>query len=154
MATFSATTRNREVVPAERAEIWAALTDPTLLPRLTPYLDKITVDGDHWRWQMSKLPVLSVSVAPSFTERMEFDDHSRIEFTHDPPAGQDEKAAAEGTYHLKDAGPGRTDLSIELTLRIDLPLPRAAAPAVGRVMKGVMDRMGTKFAANLMEHLR
>ena len=154
MATFTATTRNREVVPAGRAEIWAALTDPTLLPELTPYLDKITVDGDHWRWEMSRLPVLSVVVAPSFTELMEFDDHSRIGFTHDPPEGQREQAAAEGSYHLEDAGPGKTDLSIELTLQVDLPLPRAAAPAVRRVMKGVMDRMGQKFAMNLMAHLR
>ena len=154
MATFTATTRNREVVPAERAEIWQALSDPTLLPKLTPYLDKITVDGDHWRWEMTRLPVLSVVVAPAFTERMEFDEKSRIEFTHDPPQGQDEKAAAEGTYHLKDAGPGKTDLSIELTLQIDLPLPRAAAPAVGRVMRTVMNRMGQKFATNLMDHLR
>ena len=154
MATFTATTRNREVVPAGRAEIWEALTDPTLLPRLTPYLDTITVDGHHSRGEMTTLPVLSVSVAPSFTELMEFEEHSRIEFTHDPPAGQDEKAAAEGKYHLEDAGPGRTDLSIELTLEVDLPLPRVAAPAVGRVMKGVMDRMGQKFATNLMDHLR
>ena len=154
MATFTATTLNREVVPAERAEIWKVLTDPTLLPQLTPYLDQITVDGDHWRWEMNKLPVLGLSVAPSFTELMEFEEHSRIEFTHDPPAGQDEKAAAEGTYHLKDAGPGKTDLSIELTLAVDLPLPRAAAPAVSRVMSTVMDRMGQRFATNLMAHLR
>ena len=154
MATFKATTRNHEVVPAERADIWQALTDPTLLPKLTPYLDKITVDGDHWHWEMSRLPVLSVSVAPSFTELMEFDEKSRIEFTHDPPPGKDEKAAAEGTYHLKDAGPGQTDLSIVLTLQVQLPLPRSAAPAVNRVMGKVMDRMGQKFAANLLAHLR
>lgn len=154
MATFTATTRNRAVVAAERAEIWKALTDPTLLPELTPYLDKITVEGDHWHWEMARLPVLNLVVTPSFTELMEFDDHSRIVFTHDPPAGRDEKAAAEGTYRLEDAGPGRTDLSIELTLQVELPLPRAAAPAVGRVMKSVIDRMGQRFAANLMEHLR
>jgi hypothetical protein len=91
MARFSATTRNQAVVPAERAEIWRALTDPTLLPRLTPYLDRISVDGDRWRWEMSRLPVLSVSVAPSFTERMDFDPQERIDFTHAPPEGVDER---------------------------------------------------------------
>jgi hypothetical protein len=41
-----------------------------------------------------------------------------------------------------------------MTLEVDLPLPRAAAPAVGRVMRGVMQRMGDKFATNLLAHLR
>lgn len=153
MARFSASTKNTAVVPAERAEIWHTLTDPELLPRLTPYLRRITVDGDRWYWEMTRLPVLSVSVAPSFTEQMEFDSQERIEFTHAPPAGEDEKAAAEGSYHLTDVKDG-TELAIDLTLHVDLPLPRVAAPAVERVMRGVMDRMGEKFATNLMAHLR
>ena len=154
MATFTATTRNHEVVEADRADIWAALTDPVLLPRLTPYLDSITVDGDHWRWEMTKLPVLGISVAPAFTEKMVLDDQSSIRFTHDPPPGVRERAAAEGHYELSDAGDGRTALSIELTLHVDMPLPRVSAPAVRRVMERVMDRMGTKFASNLMQHVR
>lgn len=152
MATFTASTSSTAVVAAERAAIWETLTDPTLLPRLTPYLDKISVDGDHWYWEMSKLPVLSVSVAPSFTERMDFDPEQRIDFTHSPPAGTKEKAAAEGSYELEDH-PDGTKLSIDLTLKVDLPLPRASGPAVQRVMRGVMDRMGEKFATNLMRHL-
>lgn len=154
MARFTSTTRNQAVVPADRAEIWKVLTDPTLLPKLTPYLDRISVDGDHWRWEMTRLPVLSVSVAPSFTERMDFDPQERIDFTHDAPDGVDEKAAAEGTYTLEDAGDDGTELTIDLTLAVDLPLPKAAAPAVGRVMRGVMQRMGDKFARNLLAHLR
>lgn len=153
MATFTATTSNREVVKADRADIWAALTDPDLLPRLTPYLSRITVDGDHWRWEMTKLPVLGVSIAPAFTELMSFEEGRRIEYTHDPPDGKHEKAGAEGVYHLKDVD-GGTELSIDLTLCVDLPLPRASSRAVQRVMRGVMDRMGTTFARNLMTHLQ
>lgn len=152
MATFTASTSSTAVVAAERAAIWRTLTDPTLLPRLTPYLDKISVDGDHWHWEMARLPVLSVSLAPSFTERMDFDPEQRIDFTHSPPAGTTEKAAAEGSYALEDHPEG-TRLSIDLTLQVDLPLSRASGPAVQRVMRGVMDRMGEKFATNLMRHL-
>lgn len=154
MARFTSTTRSQAVVPAERVEVWQVLTDPRLLPKLTPYLDRILVDGDRWRWEMSRLPVLSVSVAPSFTERMDFDPQSRIDFTHEPPAGTTEKAAAEGTYTLEEVGPRETELTIDLTLTVDLPLPQVAAPAVGRVMQGVMARMGDKFAENLLDHLR
>ena len=154
MARFTATTRRQAVVPAERVEVWQVLTDPHLLPRLTPYLDRILVDGDRWRWEMSRLPVLSVSVAPSFTERMEFDPRSRIDFTHEPPPGTTEKAAAEGTYTLEEVAPRETQLTIDLTLTVDLPLPKVAAPAVGAVMQGVINRMGEKFAENLLEHLR
>jgi carbon monoxide dehydrogenase subunit G len=154
MARFTATTSRQAVVPAERVEVWQVLTDPHLLPRLTPYLDRILVDGNRWRWEMSRLPVLSVSVAPSFTERMDFDPQERIDFSHEPPPGTKEKAAAEGTYTLEEVSPRETELSIDLTLTVDLPLPGVAAPAVGRVMQGVLDRMGEKFAENLLDHLR
>ena len=152
MARFTASTRNQAVVRADRLEIWKALTDPQLLPRLTPYLSRIAVDGEHWRWEMVRLPVLNLTVAPSFTERMTFVEGERIEFTHDPPGGTTEKAAAEGWYRLTDV-PGGTGLEISLELCVDLPLPRAAAPAVNRVMKKVMDGMGDKFSKNLLAHV-
>ena len=152
MARFTASTRSDAVVQAERAEVWKVLTDPVLLPQLTPYLSRIVVDGEHWRWEMARLPVLNVTIAPSFTERMTFEEGKRIEFTHDPPAGTTERAAAEGWYELRDTDRG-TELSIDLALAVDLPLPRAAAPAVNRVMQRVMDGMGDKFAANLLAHV-
>lgn len=152
MARFTASTRSDAVVQADRTAVWKVLTDPVLLPQLTPYLSRIVVDGEHWRWEMVKLPVLHVSIAPSFTERMTFEEGKRIEFTHDPPAGTKERAAAEGWYELHETDQG-TELSIDLSLAVDLPLPRAAAPAVNRVMQRVMDGMGDRFAANLLEHV-
>ena len=152
MARFTASTRSDAVVRADRMKVWTVLTDPVLLPQLTPYLARIVVDGQHWRWEMVKLPVLNLTIAPSFTERMTFEEGKRIEFTHDPPAGAKERAAAEGWYELRDTDRG-TELSIDLSLAVDLPLPRAAAPAVNRVMQRVMDGMGDKFAANLLAHV-
>ncbi len=152
MARFTASTRSDAVVKADRMKVWAALTDPVLLPKLTPYLAKIVADGDHWRWEMVKLPVLNLTIAPSFTEKMTFEEGKRIEFTHDPPSGAKERAAAEGWYELSETDEG-TQLSIDLTLEVDLPLPRASAPAVNRVMKKVMDGMGDRFAANLLAHV-
>ena len=152
MATFTASTRSEALVKADRMKVWAALTDPDLLPRLTPYLSRIVVDGDHWRWEMVRLPVLNLNIAPSFTEKMTFEEGKRIEFTHDPPAGARERASAEGWYELSDTPEG-TQLSIDLGLCVELPLPRAAAPAVNRVMQRVMDGMGDKFAANLLAHV-
>jgi carbon monoxide dehydrogenase subunit G len=152
MARFTASTHSQALVQADREAIWKALTDPDLLPRLTPYLRHIAVDGDHWRWEMVRLPVLNLEVAPSFTERMTFVEGERIEFTHDPPAGVTEKAAAEGWYVLSEAT-GGTDLEISLELAVDLSLPRAAAPAVNRVMRKVMDGMGDRFSRNLLAHV-
>ncbi|MFC6286830.1 CoxG family protein [Nocardioides sp. GCM10027113] len=152
MARFTATTRSDAVVEVDRQRIWETLTDPAMLPRLTPYLDHIEVHGDHWRWEMSHLPVLHVSIAPSFTERMTFVEGRRIEFTHDPPAGRREHAGAEGHYDLEDVE-GGTRLRIELELGVDLALPRLAAPAVNRVMQAVIDAMGHRFSHNLLRHL-
>jgi carbon monoxide dehydrogenase subunit G len=152
MNTFSATTDSEAVVAADRDAIWAALTDPVLLPRLTPLLRRIDADGDRWRWEMSRVQVLGVGVSPCFTERMTFDAPHRIEYTHAPPQGMVERTGADGWYELTEVE-GGTRLRISLTLHVDLPLARAARPAVTGVMKAVMMRTGERFARNLLEHL-
>jgi carbon monoxide dehydrogenase subunit G len=152
MARFSSTTDSEAVVAADRGAIWAALTDPQLLPRLTPLLQRIDTDGDLWRWHLRRIPVLGVVVSPSFTERMVFSPQQRIDYRHEPPAGAPEQAGADGWYRLDDAA-GGTRLAISLTLHVDLPLPGAARPAVDRVMQATLQHTGDRFAANLERHL-
>ena len=151
MTRFSARDRSTEVVEADQSALWKALTDPDLLPRLTPYLHSIDANGNCWRWNMARIPVLGVSVAPSFTERMTFDEPRRIEFTHDPEQGQ-EKAGVEGTYELEEVE-GGTRLAIDIDICVDLPLPGMARGAVERAMAGVIGAMGRRFASNLLRHL-
>ena len=152
MNRFSAATHSEAVVAADRAEIWAALTDPQLLPKLTPLLRRIDTDGDLWRWHLMRIAALGVSISPMFTERMTFSDGTLIRYTHEAPAGTVERTGAEGRYQLSDA-PGGTLLDIDLTLTVELPLPRAAGPAVSRVIKTTMERTGERFSANLLAHL-
>jgi carbon monoxide dehydrogenase subunit G len=152
MTCFEATVESSADISATREQVWQALTDPVLLPKLTPLLSRIDVDGDVWRWHMARIGALGVSVIPVFTETMVFDDGKRIEYHHTPPNGKRERAGADGVYQLSDAD-GGTHLQIELTLRVDLPLPRASARAVQRVMKSTMDRTGDRFSHNLLTHL-
>ena len=152
MSRFSATTRSGAIVPAERMAIWAALTDPQLLPRLTPLLDSIDAHDELWTWRMASISALGVSIAPAFTERMDFVEGRSIRYTHQPPPGSSERAGAEGHYRLADHR-GGTRLEIELTLCVDLPLPRHLAPAVNRVIKATMTRTGERFSTNLLRHL-
>ncbi|MDT7710278.1 MAG: hypothetical protein QOG20_5885 [Pseudonocardiales bacterium] len=152
MTRFSATTESEAVVAADRAAIWKVLTDPVLLPQLTPLLSRIETDGDLWRWHLIKLSVLGVGISPVFTERMVFDEGRRIDYTHEPPKGVTERTGAEGSYMLSDVE-GGTHLGISLTLDVDLPLPRLATPGVTAVMKETMARMGDRFSANLLQHL-
>ncbi len=151
MTEFTVRNVSSACVAAPREEIWAALTDPHLLPRLTPYLHEIDVDGDRWRWHLSRIPVLGVAVAPSFTEVMGFDEPSSITFQHDP-ARDDERAAVNGAYRLAEAASG-TDLAIDLAISVDLPFPRVARPAVQTAMRGVVGVMGQRFSSNLVRHL-
>ena len=152
MTRFSATTRDEAVVGADRMAIWSALTDPVLLPQLTPLLERIDTDGDVWRWHMRSISALGVSIAPSFTEQMNFDEGSRIDYEHAPPSGRPERSGADGFYVLSDARRG-TRLQIKLTLHVELPLPRAATPAVQGVMRSTMSRTGDRFSTNLLRHL-
>ena len=130
MHRFSATTVSEAVVAAPREDIWAAITDPTVLPKLTPLLRHIEADGDLWRWDLSRINVLGIVVDPSFTERMSFVPNERIEYTHEPPAGAHEWASAEGWYQL--TRPPRRDPSGHL----DHPLGGAAPRAPRRARRG------------------
>ena len=140
MNRFEATNHSDAVVPADREAIWAALTDPEVLPRLTPLLHQIDTDGDLWRWHLTRFTILGIGLAPRFTEKMTFDAPRRIEYTHQPPRGRSE--------------PAGTRLEILLTMHVDLPLARAARPAVTRVMRSMMQHTGERFAANLLRHLK
>ncbi|WP_028645232.1 SRPBCC family protein [Nocardioides sp. URHA0020] len=152
MTRFSAGTRAGAVIDAPRAEVWAALTDPAVVAELTPFVRSITVDADHWHWELSGLKVLGVGVAPVFTELMTYDEPSRIEFRHDPPAGGPERAGVEGWYELTEVDAG-TRLHTSLDITIELPLPRASGRAVRAAMGRVIDQMGDRFSKNLLARL-
>jgi carbon monoxide dehydrogenase subunit G len=152
MTRFSASNESEAVVPAARADIWAALTDPVLLPKLTPLLRRIDADGDIWQWHLIRISVAGVGIATSFTEKMVFDEARRIDYTHQPPPGVTERTGANGFYELADVE-GGTHLRIGLTLHVDLPLSRLAAPAVTRVMDTTITRTGDRFSTNLLDHL-
>ncbi|WP_205473086.1 SRPBCC family protein [Nocardioides sp. SYSU D00038] len=151
MTTFSAHTSASDVVRADRDAVWAVLTDPAQVASMTPFVTRITPRGEHWIWEMGGLEVLGRKVSPTFTERMTLTPQSRIDFTHDPPEGR-ERAGVEGIYELEDADDG-TLLTIDLTICVDLPLPRAAGPAVRATMKGVMGTIGDRFAKNFLNRL-
>lgn len=153
MTTFSSRNRSTAVVPATRQQIWAIVSDPVALAELTPLVRSIEAHGDRWRWHLSGVSALGVSVAPGFTERMLFTEGARIEFHHDPPEGVHERAGAEGTYDLADAEEGRTRLAIDITVEVELPLPRVSKRAVERVMASTMTRTGDRFARNLYARL-
>ena len=152
MTRFSAETRAEAVITAGREDVWSALTDPELVGELTPFVRRITADGDHWRWEMSGLKVLGVGIAPAFTELMTYDEPTRIEFRHDPPAGATEKSAVEGWYELAEDDAG-TRLVTSLEITLDLPLPQASGRAVKAAMNGVIAQMGERFSKNLLAHL-
>jgi carbon monoxide dehydrogenase subunit G len=152
VTTFSSRNQSTAVVPADRDAIWKILSDPSALASITPMVTSITAEGDEWTWKMSGVAALGVSVAPTFTEQMGFTEGTRIDFRHDPPA-KNERAGVNGTYDLADAKDGATELRIDLTMCVELPLPRAARRAVEKVMASSMARTGERFARNLYERL-
>lgn len=152
MNRFEVTDESAMFVPVERRRIWDVLIDPQLLADLTPLVDRIDDRDGRWRWHLSGFTALGVEVAPSFTERMLFEEPSRIEFSHEPPAGANERAGADGVYEL-DEVEGGTCLSVSMRMHVDLPLPKLSRGAVERVMAASMRRTGDRFHDNLMAHL-
>ncbi len=153
MATFSSSTRSAATVSAPPEDVWAALTDPDLVARLTPFLRTVRERGEHWVWELARVPVLGKSFSFTFTERMTFDEPHRIEFTHDPGAGHgEENAGVEGWYRLSPQDNG-TCLETSMAISVELPFPGVTRPAVTTAMKGVVALMGQRFSHNLLEHL-
>jgi carbon monoxide dehydrogenase subunit G len=153
MGTFSATTSADAVVPFERQQIWDALVDPDLVARLTPFVRGIEDRDGRWVWRLSGIEVLGRGFAPTFTEQMTYDEPERIEFRHDPPEGQPERAGVNGWYALSSAGEGDTRLETSLEICVEMPIAGAAGPAVRGAMRGVMATMGERFSRNLLTHL-
>lgn len=152
MTAFSSRNQSTAEVPASQAAIWSVLSDPDALARLTPLVRAITADDDLWCWQLQGISALGISVAPAFTERMAFTDGACIQFRPDPPFG-DQRAGATGSYELFERDEGVTHLAIDITIEVDLPLPKLSARAVERVMATTMARTGDRFARNLYEEL-
>ena len=59
---------------------------------------------------------------------------------------------AEGWYRLTE-NDGGTHLAISITLSVELPLARFAAPAVETVIRTSMAVTGSRFASNPGQHL-
>ena len=111
MTRFSAQQPSSAHVKSSRMELWKALTDPDAAARLTPYLRRIEVDGDRWTWHLAKVPLLGAKIGTTFTEVMDFEEPSRIDFSHDQER-TDEHTEVEGEYHLEEDGTG-SRVSIE-----------------------------------------
>ncbi|MBD3783339.1 MAG: SRPBCC family protein [Micrococcales bacterium] len=153
MARFSTSTLSTATVTAEPDAVWEALTDPALVARLTPFLHRVTERGEHWVWEMTRVPVLGRSFSFTFTERMTFDEPHRIEFRHDPGAGDgEESAGVDGWYDLEPRS-GGTRLETSMTISVELPFPGVTRPAVHAAMKGVVALMGQRFSQQLLHHL-
>ena len=152
MTRFSAKTDAQAVITASRADVWALLRDPQAIAEMTPFVKEIVEDGEHWTWQLGGLEVLGKSVSPRFTEKMTFDEPERIEFHHDPPAGETERSSVEGWYDLQDHDKG-VELTTSLEITLDLPLPKISSKAVTATMNGVVEKMGDRFSKNLLERL-
>ena len=151
MTRFTASNKSAATLQSSRKDVWDALTDPVLLPKLTPYLNRIDVDGDRWTWHVTKVPVLGKNIGSVFTEVMTFDEPKRIGFEHDPQRTE-EKTEVQGEYHLEEEGSG-TRVSIELGVSVELPFPKAMKRPVEGAIGAVMAGMGKRFATNLLRHL-
>jgi carbon monoxide dehydrogenase subunit G len=153
LTTFSSRNVSEAVVPVAPPTIWRVLADADELTALTPLVRRIDVAGDAWVWHLRGISALGVTVEPSFTEQMTFDEGRSITFEHRPPDGISERAGASGRYELHDLGGGRTRLFIDISLCVELPLPRLSRRAVEKVMATTMQRTGDRFALNLYRRL-
>lgn len=153
MNVFSSRNVSVSEVPAPVGDIWTLVSDAATLAELTPLVSSIDVDGEFWTWHLSGIEALGISVAPSFTEKMTFVEERSIVFGHQPKPGRKERAGAQGRYDLTPVGDQATRLKVDLTLHVELPLPKLSGAAVRKVMATTMTHTGKRFATNLYQRL-
>ena len=105
MTRFTASNQSAATLKSSRKDVWAALTDPELLPKLTPYLHRIDVEDDRWTWNVAKVPVLGKSIGTTFTEVMTFEEPHRIAFTHDHARKPTRRAGSRGSTSSRRPAP-------------------------------------------------
>ncbi|WP_432476811.1 SRPBCC family protein [Nocardioides sp. GXQ0305] len=153
MATFSGRRHDVAEVPHPVEAVWELLVDPDQIARMTPLVHSIEVDEqERWVWHLHKVPLLGRGVDLTMTQEMDFTPTSRIDFRH-PPLGPRSRAGAEGHYLLAPVH-GATRLEIDLTVRVQLPVPGVTRAAVQPAIHGVLVQMGHRFATNLLAELR
>jgi carbon monoxide dehydrogenase subunit G len=153
MTMFAARNVSRSTVPVPSEVIWRTITDPGTLAALTPLVRSIEASGTHWRWTLEGIGALGVNVDAVITERMVFTEGRRIAFSHDPPSERREVAGLEGVYDLTPRSGDETDLEVDLTLSLDVPLPGVSRQAVESLLQSMMRTTGEMFASNLYERL-
>ena len=153
MAWFRARNISTSTVPVPADVIWPIITDPQQLAGLTPLIESIEPRNDLWTWRLHGIEALGLTVAAVFTESMTFIDERQIRFEHTPPAGSTERTGVRGVYDVDPISETATGLRVDLTLSVELPLPRAARPAVERILQTSMRLTGRRFAENLYELL-
>ncbi len=153
MAVFSRTRQDAADVPHPVEAVWDLLVDPAAVARLTPMVSRIDADParEVWVWWLQGVPLSGKVVDLTMKERMSFEPHTRIDFTHEP-LESGIVAGAQGCYRLAPIESG-TRLTIDLTVSARLPLPGLARPAVQTAMAQVLRHMGTRFSSNMLREL-
>ena len=123
--------------------------------RLTPYLSRIDATDEQgqerWTWHLVRIPLLGSMVSPSFTEVMTL---RRAVADRLRPRPRADRREGRRRRPVRAEGGGQdTDLSIELSITVELPFPKVARPAVHAAMRAVIATMGARFSHNLVRHL-
>ena len=152
MNRFATSIEKVAEIPYAQSAIWAVVSDPDQVAGMTPFLRDIrVVDAGTWVWELHGIPYPGGEFAAHFTEAMNLQKPTRIDFQHDPDGR--ELAGADGWYSLEALDADSTRLAIGLTVHAMLPAPSWAGRVIEPAMHAVVQQMGNRFASNLEKTL-
>ncbi|MFT5222092.1 MAG: hypothetical protein ACI867_000389 [Glaciecola sp.] len=133
-------------------QIYAEMADVALLAALIPSVRRCFEVQDRWRWEMKTYRALGLSVTPEFDVDAVFSNEQGVRFR---PVGEvTEGARGEGEIGLTAGRIGAdflTEIRIEMTVTVDLQLPRMLGSAVGRIVtrevRQVIDDLADRLAS-------
>lgn len=144
--------KKRFKVKADLATVFELLADVPESASHFPKVDQLVdLGGKSYRWEMEKIGVDKYSLQTVYA--CQYRSNKRAGTVTWEPIEGEGNGIVEGQWTLKKATPGGTNVTLETTAQLELPLPRlvkfVVAPMVEREFEGLIE----EYIENLKETL-
>lgn len=148
MTHVEAEIRRTTTLRADREQVWEELADVSRLDRLMPDVDSYQEVEHGWRWQLEPRRAIGYRIQPRFTVSYDLTPPERLAFEH-VPGERGDSADSHGTFTLRPADGGGTEVEFVLAVRIDVDVPSLLRGTVRQILRDEVRGLVDGFLTNL-----
>lgn len=119
-----------------------------MLDRLMPDVASYVPVENGWHWELERRKVMGYLIQPRFTVAYRADPPERLRFVHVEGDPHD-TADSHGAFELRAVDGDRTEVSVQLAVRLDVNVPSFLRGAVRELLREEMGELAEGFLDNL-----